>query len=74
VFGIVTPSGTPAAAIERLNATINEALRSPEMGASLAKLGIEPVISTPQEFTAIIAQEIPKRAEVVRVTGVKVAQ
>ncbi len=32
------------------------------------------VISTPQEFTAIIAQEIPKWAEVVRITGVKVAE
>jgi tripartite-type tricarboxylate transporter receptor subunit TctC len=74
MFGIVTPSGTAAAAIERLNAAINEGLRSQEMRASLAKLGIDPVISTPQEFTAIIAQEIPKWAEVVRITGVKVAQ
>jgi tripartite-type tricarboxylate transporter receptor subunit TctC len=74
MFGIVTPSGTPAAVIERLNAVVNDGLRSPEMRASLAKLGIEPVISTPQEFTAIIAQEIPKWAEVVRITGVKIAE
>ena len=39
-----------------------------------AKLGIEPVISTPQEFSAIIAREVPKWAAVVRVTGVRVAQ
>jgi tripartite-type tricarboxylate transporter receptor subunit TctC len=44
------------------------------MRASLDRLGIEPVITTPQEFTAIIAQEIPKWAEVVRITGVKVAE
>jgi tripartite-type tricarboxylate transporter receptor subunit TctC len=74
MFGIVAPAGTPLAVIERLNAVINEGLRSLEMRASLAKLGIEPVISTPQEFTAIIAQEIPKWAEVVRITGVKVAE
>jgi tripartite-type tricarboxylate transporter receptor subunit TctC len=74
MFGIVTPAGTPAAAIERLNAAINDGLRSPQMRANLAKLGIEPVITTPQEFTAIIAQEIPKWAEVVRITGVKVAE
>jgi hypothetical protein len=30
--------------------------------------------SAPQELTAIIAQEIPKWAEVVRITGVKVAE
>jgi tripartite-type tricarboxylate transporter receptor subunit TctC len=74
MFGVVTPAGTPAAVIERLNAAINEGLRSPEMRASLDRLGIEPVITTPQEFTAIIAQEIPKWAEVVRITGVKVAE
>jgi tripartite-type tricarboxylate transporter receptor subunit TctC len=74
MFGVVTPAGTPAAVIERLNAAINEGLRSPDMRASLARLGIEPVITTPQEFAAIIAQEIPKWAEVVRITGVKVAE
>jgi tripartite-type tricarboxylate transporter receptor subunit TctC len=74
MFGVVTPAGTPTAVIERLNAAINEGLRSPDMRTSLAKLGIEPVITTPQEFAAIIAQEIPKWAEVVRITGVKVAE
>jgi tripartite-type tricarboxylate transporter receptor subunit TctC len=74
MFGIVAPAGTPALVIERLNAVINEGLRSPEMRASLRQLGIEPAITTPQEFSAIIAEEIPKWAEVVRITGVKVAE
>jgi tripartite-type tricarboxylate transporter receptor subunit TctC len=74
MFGIVAPAGTPAPVIEKLNAVINGGLRSPEMRASLDKLGIEPQITTPQEFSAIIAQEIPKWAEVVRITGVKVAE
>ena len=72
LFGVVAPSGTPAAVIDKLNAVINEGLRSPEMRASFAKLGIEPTITTPQEFAAIIAQEVPKWADVVRTTGVKV--
>jgi tripartite-type tricarboxylate transporter receptor subunit TctC len=73
LFGIVAPAGTPTTVIERLNATINDGLRSPEMRASLAELGIEPVVTTPAEFEAIIAREIPKWAEIVRTTGVKVA-
>jgi tripartite-type tricarboxylate transporter receptor subunit TctC len=72
LFGVVAPRGTPAAVIDKLNAVINEGLRSPEMRASFAKLGIEPTITSPQEFAAIIAQEIPKWADVVRTTGVKV--
>jgi tripartite-type tricarboxylate transporter receptor subunit TctC len=74
LFGILAPAGTPAPVIERLNAVINEGLRSAETRASLAKLGIEPMIATPAEFTRIIAQEVPKWAEIVRITGVKVAQ
>jgi tripartite-type tricarboxylate transporter receptor subunit TctC len=74
MFGVMTPMGTPAAVIDKLNATINEGLRSGELRASFAKVGIEPVITTPQEFTALIAREVPKWAEVVRATGVKVAQ
>jgi tripartite-type tricarboxylate transporter receptor subunit TctC len=73
MFGIVVPMGTPPAVIQRLNTVINEGLRSPDMRASLAKLGIEPVITSAQEFAAIIDAEVPKWAEVVRATGVKLA-
>ena len=74
LFGILAPSGTPAPVIERLNTVINEGLRSAETRASFAKLGIEPMIATPAEFAAIVAREVPKWAEIVRITGVKVAQ
>jgi tripartite-type tricarboxylate transporter receptor subunit TctC len=73
LFGVLAPAGTPAPIIDKLNATINEGLRSPETRAAFAKLGIETKITTPQEFAAIIAEEAPKWAEVVRVTGIKVS-
>jgi tripartite-type tricarboxylate transporter receptor subunit TctC len=72
LFGVVAPAGTPAAIVARLNATINDGLRSAETRTALAKLGIEPLISTPEEFAAMIAEEAPKWAEAVRVTGIKV--
>ncbi len=72
LFGVVAPAGTPAAVIAKLNATVNDGLRSAEMRASLDKLGIEPLISTPEEFAAMIAEEAPKWAEAVRLTGIKV--
>ena len=73
LFGVLAPAGTPAAIIDKLNATINDGLRSPETRASFEKLGIEPKITTPQEFAAILAEEAPKWAEAVRVTGIKVS-
>jgi tripartite-type tricarboxylate transporter receptor subunit TctC len=72
LFGVVAPAGTPPAIIAKLNATINEGLRSAETRAALEKLGIEPLISTPEEFGALIAEEAPKWAEAVRRTGIKV--
>ena len=74
LFGVVAPAGTPAAVIDKLNAAINDGLKSAEMRASFAQLGIEPVVTTPQEFAAIIAEEAPKWADVVRKTGIKVTE
>jgi len=73
LFGVLAPAGTPAAIIDKLNATINDGLRSPDTRAAFEKLGIEPKITTPQEFAAILAEEAPKWAEAVRVTGIKVS-
>jgi len=71
LFGVVAPAATPTAAIDKLNATINDGLRSPEIRAGFARLGIEPKITTPAEFAALIAEEAPKWAEAVRITGIR---
>jgi tripartite-type tricarboxylate transporter receptor subunit TctC len=74
LFGLVAPAGTPAAVIDKLNAAVNAGLRSPDMRASFARIGIEPKSGTPAEFAGIIAENAPKWAEMVRVTGIKVAE
>src|SRR5262245_23618409 len=72
LFGLVAPADTPQPIIAKLNATINDGLRSDEMRAALDRLGIEPLITTQAEFAALIAEEAPKWAEAVRQTGIKV--
>ena len=74
MFGVVAPAGTPAAVIAKLNATINDGLRMPQVRELLAKIGIEPLITTPQEFADIIAREVPKWAAIVKATGVRVVE
>jgi tripartite-type tricarboxylate transporter receptor subunit TctC len=74
LFGLVAPAGTPAAVIDKLNAAINAGLGSPDMRASFARLGIEPKSGTPGEFAGIIAENAPKWAEMVRITGIKIAE
>jgi tripartite-type tricarboxylate transporter receptor subunit TctC len=70
--GLWAPAGTPAAIVEKLNAEANAAMRSPEMQANMAKLGIEATLGSPQDFAAFIANEAPKWARIVEASGVKV--
>jgi tripartite-type tricarboxylate transporter receptor subunit TctC len=71
IYGVAAPGGTPAAIIQTANTALNEGLRTEEVRASLAKLGIEPMISSVAEVNALVAVEGPRWAEVVRVTGIK---
>ena len=69
--GVVAPAGTPAIVVSKLNAAINEGVKSSEMQASFARLGLETKTGSPEEFGAIIASDVPKWAEIVRITGAK---
>jgi len=70
-WGIVGPAGLPRAVVARLNGAINEALRSTELRANFTNLGIEPRISTPQEFAALLAEDAPRWFDIIRMTGIK---
>jgi tripartite-type tricarboxylate transporter receptor subunit TctC len=71
-MGIVAPGGTPAPIVEKLNAAINDGLKSPEARASFTKIGFHPRPGTAQEFAATIAGDSDKWAAVIKLTGVKV--
>jgi tripartite-type tricarboxylate transporter receptor subunit TctC len=69
--GLLAPAGTPGEIIARLNAEINEAMRAPELEASMAKLGFEPQIWSPQEYAAFLAEEGRRWPPIVKAAGVK---
>ncbi len=69
--GLLAPAGTPADVIASLNAAINESLQSPEVKASMTKLGFQAKIGSPQDFAAFIGEELPKWVEIVRASGGK---
>ena len=69
--GVWAPAGTPADIVDKLNAAINDGLESPELVASLGKLGFETRIGSSRDFAAFIAAEIPRWATVVKASGVK---
>ena len=70
--GLVAPAGTPAPIVERLNAALNEALKSPEARAIFARIGFQTRPGSAQEFAARIAGDSDKWAAVIKLTGVKI--
>jgi tripartite-type tricarboxylate transporter receptor subunit TctC len=70
--GVVAPAGTPEDIVNKLNAAINEGLKSSDMQASLAKVGLEPTIVSPHDLAAFIAAETQKWAAIVKAAGIKV--
>jgi len=69
--GVVAPAGTPGGIVERLNAVINDSLKTPEMQATLEKFGSEAKISTPPDFAAYLAAEMAKWGEAGRAARVQ---
>ena len=64
-YGAVLPTGTPAVAINRLNADINKALKLPDVQQRLAALGADPLGGSAAEFGTYIKSEIAKYTKVV---------
>jgi tripartite-type tricarboxylate transporter receptor subunit TctC len=69
--GILAPAGTPPEIVGKLNAAINEALRSPEMKDSMGKLGFEAKLGSPRDFAKFIAEETPRWNAIVKSIGGK---
>lgn len=70
-FGVGMPKGTPAEAINKVNAAVNSALADPAMRARLAELGGVPIPGTPADFGKVIVAETEKWAKVINASGVK---
>ncbi|HZN24895.1 MAG TPA: tripartite tricarboxylate transporter substrate binding protein [Burkholderiales bacterium] len=71
-FGVVVPAGTPKAVITRVNAELNNALKSPELVKMLNAQTAEAVGGTPEAFGKVIRADYAKWAKVVKQSGARV--
>ena len=72
--GLVAPAGTPPEVIAKLHDAAIKALQDLGVQASLARLGVDIVGDTPQEFGAYIKAEIPKWTAIVKASGATLDQ
>ena len=71
-YALVAPTGTPAAAVKRLNEEVAKALNSQEMKTRMATFGADPQVMSPDELGSYIRSEIDKFQKVVKAIGVQV--
>src|SRR5882762_4151345 len=68
--GLLVPAKTPRELIDRLYRSIAAALQVPEVRERIARLGAEPMTMTPEQFDALIREELRANAVLVKAAGI----
>lgn len=68
---ILAPAGTPKEIVSRINATVANALKSPEVRQRLNSQGFDPSPSTPEELEAFLTAEVRKYTKVIADAAIK---
>lgn len=71
-FGIAAPKGTPAPVVDRINAAMNAALKSPDTSKRLADMGAEVQGGTAEAFAIFWKQEIDRYAALIKLSGARI--
>jgi tripartite-type tricarboxylate transporter receptor subunit TctC len=71
---ISAPPKTPAAVIAKLNAALNDALKSPELRAQFEHMGLLPGGGAPAEMGSLVKSETQRWGDVIRKANVTLQQ
>ena len=71
-YGLFAPAGTPKEIVKFLHDETLKALNDPATKEKLAQQGGEPLTMTPEQFAAMIKQELPRWDKLVKDSGAKV--
>jgi len=70
-WAVLSPKGTPAAIIGRLNAELAQIMKLPDVQEKYAGLGVFTVHTTPERVLELVRIETPKMAKVLKAAGVE---
>lgn len=73
-FGILAPANTPRDIVAKLHAAVVHAVQDPATRALLIGAGAEPVGGTPEEFGAVIGNDLKKWGKVIKDAGIEPQQ
>jgi len=71
-FGVLGPANLPKDVVAKLNADINKALKDPGLEKKLGAQGADVAGSTPDQFAALIRDDIARWGKIVKDSGAKI--
>nr|WP_233582769.1 tripartite tricarboxylate transporter substrate binding protein [Candidimonas sp. SYP-B2681] len=71
-FMVIAPAGTPQAVVDKLNATLNQALALPALKERMIKEAYDPAPSSPTEAKALLVNDLEKWSKLIAANGIKV--
>jgi tripartite-type tricarboxylate transporter receptor subunit TctC len=72
--GMFAPAGTPKYIIDNISAEMARILASPEIVELLSNQGLEPFISNPEQFAALLRSDMARFAKLIKDANIKVEQ
>jgi len=72
ITGMLVPAGTPAPIVRKLFAEAARGMALPDVKQRVLDMGADVIVSTPQQFTAQIKEEVAKWAGVVKRANIQV--
>ena len=70
-YGLVAPTGTPREILNKLSAGVTKAAQSADLKERYAALGLDPMSSTPEQYTEYVRQAIARWRKVVAAAKIK---
>ena len=69
--GVLVPSGTPRAIVTKLNQDLVRTLKTRETSERIVEAGAFVIANTPEEFSAVIRNDLQKYAKLVEAAGIR---
>jgi tripartite-type tricarboxylate transporter receptor subunit TctC len=73
-YGLLAPAGTPRAIVDKWGADLAKVLSMPDIRDKLSSQGMDPFISTPDEFAALMKTDFSKFARIIKTGRIKLEQ
>jgi tripartite-type tricarboxylate transporter receptor subunit TctC len=70
-IGMLVPSKTPRDLVQKIYVATSKALQAPEVRERFTGLGAEPLPLSPEQFDALIREEMVSNGAIIRAAGIK---